>query len=125
MSCRATGGALPLTATGVPREFVAGVRFRAWSPPSALHPTIGVQAPLVFDLVDTWAGRAIGGCTYHVVPSGRAQLRDLPGQRQRGRGAPRRALLAARPHARTAIVGSHNEPVNPATPTTLDLRWQP
>ena len=49
------GRALPLTPTGVPGEFVAGVRFRAWSPPSALHPTIGVQAPLTFDLVDTWA----------------------------------------------------------------------
>ncbi len=50
------GRALPLTPTGVPGEFVAGVRFRAWSPPSALHPTIGVQAPLVFDLVDTLGG---------------------------------------------------------------------
>ncbi len=55
-SSPATAARCRLTADRVVRgEFVAGVRFRAWSPPSALHPTIGVQAPLTFDLVDTWA----------------------------------------------------------------------
>ena len=47
---------MPLQPTGTPGEFVAGVRYRAWSPPSALHPTIGVHSPLVFDIVDTWSG---------------------------------------------------------------------
>jgi len=66
------GHRVPLVPTGVHGEFIAGVRYRAWQPPSALHPTIGIHSPLVFDLVDTWNDRAVGGCTYRVVhPGGR------------------------------------------------------
>jgi uncharacterized protein (DUF2126 family) len=70
------GRRVPLRGTGVHGEYVAGVRYRAWQPPSALHPTIGIHSPLVFDLIDTWNGRAIGGCTYRVVhPGGRSYER--------------------------------------------------
>ncbi|WP_034295406.1 DUF2126 domain-containing protein [Herbaspirillum sp. RV1423] len=67
------GVSVPLQPTGTVGEFVTGVRYRAWQPPSALHPTIGIDSPLTFDLVDTWNGRSLGGCQYHVVhPGGRS-----------------------------------------------------
>lgn len=64
------GHRVPLKSTGKHGEFVAGIRYRAWNPPSALHPTIGIHAPLVIDVVDTWNERSVGGCTYHVAHPG-------------------------------------------------------
>jgi len=67
------GRRVPLKSTGRHGEYVTGIRYRAWQPPSALHPTIGVHTPLVIDLIDTWTGKAIGGCAYHVShPGGRS-----------------------------------------------------
>jgi uncharacterized protein (DUF2126 family) len=67
------GRRLPLRNTGRKGEYVAGVRYRAWQPPSALHPTISPHVPLVIDVIDTWNGHSVGGCTYHVAhPGGRS-----------------------------------------------------
>jgi uncharacterized protein (DUF2126 family)/transglutaminase-like putative cysteine protease len=117
------GRMLPLHPTGVPGEYVAGVRFRAWSPWSALHPSIKVQAPLVFDLVDTWSGRAIGGCTYHVVhPGGRSE--DSSPINANAAEARRFARFWAHGHTPGQMY-VYKEALNPSLPMTLDLRWQP
>jgi uncharacterized protein (DUF2126 family) len=72
------GVLIPCHPTGTAGEYVMGVRYRAWQPPSALHPTIPVDTPLVFDIVDTWNGRSIGGCTYHVAHPGGRNYAKMP-----------------------------------------------
>lgn len=67
------GVAIALNPTGIEGEFVSGVKYKAWDPWSALHPTIGVDTPLTFDIVDIWNNRSIGGMSYFVAhPGGRS-----------------------------------------------------
>lgn len=114
------GVQVPLQATGTVGEAVAAVRYRAWQPPSALHPLIKVQAPLVFDLVDTWNQRSIGGCTYHVVhPAGR-NYETFPVNANEAE-ARRMARFEAEGHTQGRIVRIQ-QAVGQEYPHTLDLR---
>ncbi len=114
------GVPLPLNATGVEGQYVAGVRYRAWQPPSCLHPTIPIDAPLAFDLVDTWSNKAVAGCTYHIEHPGGRNPATLPVNAYEAEGR-RTARFTPRGQARGATRLAKPE-INPEAPFTLDLR---
>ncbi|AOU97149.1 IMP dehydrogenase [Acidihalobacter yilgarnensis] len=117
------GRHVPLTPTGTAGEYVAGVRFKAWQPPSGLHPTIPRQGPLVFDLIDCFNAHAVAGCTYHVAHPGGRNYEGYPVNANEAE-ARRIARFRAEGHTPGVGVPPPEEP-NPYLPTTLDLRYRP
>ena len=114
------GTALALHPTGTNGEYVGGVRYRAWQPPNCLQPTIAIHAPLVFDLVDTWSGRSIGGCTYHVAHPGGRSYTTFPVNAYEAES--RRLARFFRIGHTPGPMQPRIVPSNPEFPLTLDLR---
>lgn len=120
------GVPVPLTPTPNPGEFYAGVRYRAWQPWSALHPSIPVHAPLHFDVVDVPSHSSLGGATYHVAhPGGRSY--DVPPVNAMEAESRRHGRFDA--HGMTAgyvdvgaAIATARRVRTPEYPRTLDLR---
>lgn len=115
------GRRVPLRKTGRKGREVGAVRFKAWDAASSLHPTVKPDLPLVFDVIDVFNQRSIGGCTYHVSHPGGRNYETFPVNA---------AEAEARRNARFWEIGKTQGrmdiPVpesHPEQPLTLDLRW--
>lgn len=120
LSCN--GESVPLRPTGNVGEFVGGVRYRAWQPPNCLHPTIGIHAPLTFDIVDTWMNRSLGGCQYHVMHAGGRSFDDFPVNAYEAESR-RLARFVRMGHTPFQVHAKPFTP-NPEHPFVLDLRYK-
>ena len=123
VSCN--GRRVPLTATGVEGEAIAGIRYRARRLSAALHPTIPIHTPLIFDLIDTWKGRTIAQCTYFSGPPDGTVHTARPRDAEEARMRKAQRFQVADPLSGTQAgpIRTPEEEKNPVYPMTLDLRF--
>jgi len=115
------GRRVPLVPTGNAGEAVAAVRYRARRLSAALHPTIPVHTPLVFDLIDTWKNRSVARCTYFSGPPDGTVHTTKPRDAEEARARRSERFKIAEPPSEP--MPSPAEEKNPIFPMTLDLRF--
>jgi uncharacterized protein (DUF2126 family) len=116
------GRRVPLRPTGISGRICRRgplPRLAAAVGPASDHPG---PCPLVFDLVDNWNQRSIGGCTYHVMHPGGRSYDTFPVNANEAE-ARRFARFWPYGHTPGPMTAPAEEP-NPNFPYTLDLRHQ-